>query len=50
MQEKMMMPIQPKSSLEQVSLKDHMENKVSTSDLREGLKLAETFVKKFYLD
>lgn len=31
-------------------LKKQMENKVSVKDPRDGLRLAETFVKKFYLD
>ena len=33
-----------------ISLKDRMENRELTSNPKEGLRLAETFVKKFYLD
>ncbi len=39
-----------KPEMEVASLKDQMEWNTAVADPREGLRLAETFVKKFYLD
>jgi hypothetical protein len=50
LQEQIMKPAQSEEAPVQVSLKDQMEGTASVSDPREGLRLAETFVKKFYLD
>lgn len=50
LQEQMKSPAVLKSEPLPVKLKDQMEDKGVISDPREGLCLAEKFVKKFYLD
>ena len=50
LQEQMQMPAEPEQKPVATSLKDQMEGKAAVADPREGLRLAETFVKKFYLD
>lgn len=50
LQEQMQLSEAPKQEAQPIKLKDQMENSFADEDPREGLKLAETFVKKFYLD
>lgn len=50
LQEQMKPSVETKQESVLVKLKDQMENKIVLSDPREGLRLAEKFVKKFYLD
>lgn len=50
LQEQMKLPTESKQEPVSVKLKDQMDDKVATPDPREGLRLAEKFVKKFYLD
>lgn len=50
LQEQMKLSAKPKKEPVPLKLKDQMQNTVEDSDPRKGLRLAEKFVKKFYLD
>lgn len=50
LQEQIKLVEEPKQESVPLKLKEQMEDKVATVDPREGLRLAEKFVKKFYLD